>query len=146
LQVKVAIDAPPPVMKPDMLVQVTFLAPEKPKNKLEGSEEPLRLLVPRQLVETSDGGIHVWVADRVNDVARLQAIKLGQAGTEQLVEVVEGLNSMDKLIAGGREGLKAGERITVTGEDTTLGITDQGPGAVAEPRTTSELPTNVPQK
>ena len=28
LQVKVAIDAPPPVIKPDMLVQVTFLAPE----------------------------------------------------------------------------------------------------------------------
>ncbi|MHB8973128.1 MAG: efflux RND transporter periplasmic adaptor subunit [Pirellulaceae bacterium] len=32
LQVKVAIDAPPPVMKPDMLVQVIFLAPEKPRS------------------------------------------------------------------------------------------------------------------
>ncbi|MHB8973129.1 MAG: hypothetical protein ACYC4N_22025 [Pirellulaceae bacterium] len=104
------------------------------------------MLVPRQLVETSDGGIHVWVADRVNDVARLQAITLGQAGTDQLVEVVEGLNSMDKLIVGGREGLKPDERITVTGEDATLGITDQGPGAVAVPRTTSVPPTHVPQK
>src|SRR5262249_34692422 len=50
LQVKVAIDKPPATLRPDMLVQVTFLAPRMPKGK-EAPEEVVRLLVPRRLVE-----------------------------------------------------------------------------------------------
>jgi HlyD family secretion protein len=127
LQVKVAIHRPPPVIKPDMLVQATFLAPEMPRGKSAGQEEPLRLLVPRPLVEAGEGGTTVWVADRLSGTARRQAVAIGQAGTDQLVEVVEGLNAMNKLVAGGREGLKQGDRIAVTGEDPTLGIADRSP-------------------
>ena len=136
LQVKVAIHHPPPVIKPDMLVQATFLAPEKPGDKSERREEPLRLLVPRPLVEASEGGATVWVADRLSGTARRQAVALGKAGTDQLVEVVEGLNAMDKLVAGGREGLKQGERITIAGEDSTLGIAERS-HAKAVPSTTN---------
>jgi hypothetical protein len=43
-------------------------------------------------------------------------VTLGPAAGEW-VEVVEGLNAADRLIAGGREGLRDAQRITVTGEE-----------------------------
>ncbi len=116
LEVTVALERPPPEITPEMLVRATFLAPERPAGESERQEEPFRLLVPRSLVETGDGQTTVWLADRLNGRARRQAIVLGKAGTEQLVEVVEGLNAMDKLVAGSREGLRHGDRITITGE------------------------------
>lgn len=121
LQVKVSIDNPSAVLKPEMLVQVTFLAPELPQDKSEGSESPLRLLVPRDLVEKSESGSAAWVADTSTGVARQKSIQLGTAGTDQLVEVTQGLSALDKLIVGGREGLQNGARIRVTGEDLSLG-------------------------
>ena len=121
LSVKVSIERPPAVIKPEMLAQVTFLAPKTLGSKHEGEQDPLRLLVPRELVETADGGSAIWVADSANGVARHRAIQVGRASTGQLVEVVQGLTALDKLIVGGREGLEDGDRIRVTGEDRTLG-------------------------
>jgi RND family efflux transporter MFP subunit len=120
LQVKVAVKAPPPVLKPDMLVQVTFLAPPQP-NSPPDQVQHLRLLVPRGLVETADGGARVWVADQVAGVARRRTVQTGAGTSDGLVEVVEGLTAGDKLIVGGREDLRDGERIRVTGEDEALG-------------------------
>jgi multidrug efflux pump subunit AcrA (membrane-fusion protein) len=122
LQVKVAVKAPPPVLKPDMLVQVTFLAPATPRTTPTDSE-PLRLLIPRQLVESAESGARVWVADQARGVACHRPVKLGTGSSSDLVEVVEGLTATDKLVAGGREGLRDGQRITVTGEDPGLGST-----------------------
>ena len=126
LQVKVAIHDPPVTLRPDMLVQVTFLAPEGPETKSEGSEDPLRLLIPRQLVDSSESGAAVWVADRVEGRARRRSITLGQAGTEQLVEVVAGLTATDRLISTGSEQLSEGARIRITGEDRSPGSGQSG--------------------
>jgi HlyD family secretion protein len=115
LQVKVAIKAPPPTIRPDMLAQVTFLALPAPQ-KDEAPASGLRLLVPRALVGTGEGGARVWLADQLAGVARHRAVKLGPASGD-LVEVVEGLNPGDRLISGGRDGLHDGQRIDVTGED-----------------------------
>ena len=119
LQVKVAIKSPPPVIKPEMLAQVTFLAPELPESSSEG-EEPLRTLVPRDLVVVEGDSHFVWIADRNVGVARKRSVRLGKAGTEQLVEIVEGVSAMDKLIGGGREGLEDGDRIRITGDDSSM--------------------------
>jgi HlyD family secretion protein len=121
LQVKVAIKNPPAVIKPDMLVQVTFLEPARADNREQPTSEPQRLLIPKPLVETSAQGDFVWLADRVNQVARWQPIKLGRGTKGELVEVVEGLSAMDKLIVAGREGLQPDQRINVVGEDNSLG-------------------------
>jgi RND family efflux transporter MFP subunit len=121
LQVKVAIKSPPPMLKPDMLVQVTFLAPEQPAGSAASAEQ-LRLFVPRQLVESGEGGARIWIADSTAGLARLKAIKLGQGALGDLVEVVEGLTPADKVIAGGREGLTDGLRITVTGDELGAGV------------------------
>jgi multidrug efflux pump subunit AcrA (membrane-fusion protein) len=120
LEVKLAVKAPPPVLKPDMLVQVTFLAPTVPDAPATESET-LRLLVYRQLVESGESGARVWVADQAAGVARQRSVKLGPA-VGDLVEVTEGLTPADKLIGGGREGLRDGQRIVVTGEDATFGV------------------------
>ena len=128
LQVKVAIKNPPAVLKPDMLVQVTFLAPESPASKTAGLEQ-LRLMIPRRLIDTQDGGTRVWLADQVGRVAVRRAVKIGQSMRGELVEVTEGLNAGDKLISGGREGLGEGQRIQIIGEDSALGTEAQLPGA-----------------
>jgi len=121
LQVKVLIHDPPPIIKPEMLVQVTFLAPQLPGDKSDESEEPLRLLVPKELVNRAESGTDVWIADQQRGVARRQAVQLGQAGTEQLVEVTSGLTALDKLITTGRESLSDGDRIRVRGLDAAAG-------------------------
>lgn len=78
--------------------------------------------MPRPLVESAGEGTRVWVAD-ADGTARRQSVRLGKAGTADLIEVVEGLNPTDKLISGGREGLSDGDRIAITGEDTRIGLT-----------------------
>src|SRR5690606_19214698 len=50
LQVKVDIDAANPVLKPEMLVDVTFLAPE-PANDAEAEKEETRIYIPRNMIE-----------------------------------------------------------------------------------------------
>src|SRR5262249_36019904 len=53
--VKVAISAPPATLKPEMLSQVTFLAPAQSDQPKPGGPGPYRLLVPRALVEGVGG-------------------------------------------------------------------------------------------
>ena len=132
LEVKVAIKDPLPTIRPEMLVQVTFLAPEPSGDRSEQSQQSKRLLVPRQLVEETPEGTFVWVADPAS-TARRQKVTLGSGGTaslaaggtEELIEVVEGLKVTDRLISGGRKGLHDGLRIRITSEDPTLGIADR---------------------
>jgi len=120
LEVKVAITSPPSAIRPEMLVTATFLAPESPGSKQDESQEQERLLVPRQLVESAGDGHTIWIADP-SGVAQQRSVRLGSAGTDELVEVVEGLAPTDRLISGGREGLNAGDRIIITGEDGNIG-------------------------
>ena len=126
LQVKVAIDAPPSVIKPDMLVQVTFLAPPSLK-PLDGSESPLRLMIPRGLIDTSSGSSTVWIADQSAGVARRRTVTTeagttGVAKSNELVEVTSGLSIGDRLIASGREGLTERQRIRIRGEEDSQNV------------------------
>lgn len=120
LQVKLTIDDPPAVLKPDMLVQVTFLAPPRPT--IEGSTPPLRLLAPREVIIPGSGNdATVWLADQASATAKLRRVTVGSATADGLVEVATGINVGDRLIAGGRESLVDGERIRITGIDPTFG-------------------------
>ena len=120
LQVKIAIHDPPPVIKPEMLVQVTFLAPEEASESEH--QDLLRKLIPRELVQGTKESPAVWVADLSKKVARLQPVKLGRAGTPELVEIVQGIEPTTKLIVSGRENLEDGDRIKVVGQDKNLGV------------------------
>jgi len=122
LQVKVAITNPPDVITPEMLGQVTFLAPQQAKDVAGTKPQPLRLLVPRSLVVGGDSASSVWVVDMEKKIARQQSVQLGRGGTDQLIEVVSGVEPTDKLIVTGRESLAEGSRIRIAGEDQTLGV------------------------
>lgn len=115
LQIKVGIDNPPDVIKPEMLAKVTFLAPPSLDQVVEG-QPPLRLYVPQSLINNNA----VWVADLSTSVARLRAIEVGRTSAEGgLVEIKSGLNPTDKLIVAGRESLTDSTRIRISGEDST---------------------------
>jgi len=114
LEVKVSLDDPPSVLKPEMLVDVTFLA-DKQEQPSEPSEE-LRIFIPNKFVREGEGGKFVWVADRSAGVARKVSVDLGRPGPDGKVEVLSGLNPSSRLIAGNTEGLSDGEAISITGE------------------------------
>lgn len=119
LQVKVAITQPPAMITPEMLAQVTFLAPRQETETADSDQEPLRLLIPRVLVAGTDGSSSVWIVDPITGTARSQPIQLGKAGTEELVEVSQGLDPTAKLIVAGRESLSDGSRVQIVGEDSS---------------------------
>jgi RND family efflux transporter MFP subunit len=140
LQVKVAIPSPPPVFKPEMLVDVTFLAPKQPDQASEPSQV-VRLYVPRQLIGQDDGGAFVWVADQSASVARKTRVETGAAGSGGLVEITSGLAPSSRIIVSGSDGLEDGDRIAVTGEDPSLGLDNVIPEEDAPSGTLSHLPS-----
>ncbi len=121
LSVKVSIDNPLTVIRPEMLAEVTFIAPERADKKGDEKKESLKLLVPKELVQQSEGAATIWVVDAISDIARKRTIQLGRAETNDLVEVVQGLSALDKLIVSGRELLSDGDRVKVNGDDQSLG-------------------------
>ena len=120
LQVKVAIPDPPPVFKPEMLVDVTFLAPKQPERTSEPTQE-VNLYVLQQLIQQGESGSFVWLADQSDGVARKTTIQTGSVGANGLVEVTSGLTVSSRIISNGSDGLTNGERIKVTSEDAMLG-------------------------
>ncbi len=137
LQVKLTIDDPPSVLKPDMLVQVTFLAPPRPN--AEGTTPPLRLLAPREVIQPTSGDeATVWLADQTTGTARLRRITVGPTQADGLVEIVTGLNVGDRLIVGGKESLTDGERIRIAGSDPNFGR-DALTNAASAPMKSSQI-------
>ncbi|MEX0587016.1 MAG: efflux RND transporter periplasmic adaptor subunit, partial [Pirellulales bacterium] len=132
LEVKVSLDGAPAVLKPEMLVDVTFLAPETSAPE-DASEQEYHLFVPRPLVQTGDSGSYLWVADIAAGAARRVSVTLGDIQTPAFVEVTAGLTAASRLIATGRESLHDGDRIEITGEDLLFGSDAAGPDAPGSP-------------
>jgi hypothetical protein len=117
LQVKVAIDAPPVVFKPEMLVDVTFLAPKSTESVAEVSEET-RLYLPQQVIQRGHAGAFVWLADHSDNVARKLSVTIGRSAPGGLVEVSgQGLTIASRVIARGYEALDDGDRIHIVSEE-----------------------------
>lgn len=120
LEVKVAITDPPQVLKPEMLVDVTFLAP-KQTNDTKAATQELKIYLPKELISQDADGFFVWLADQSAGVARKTAIKIGAEVSGGLVEIVDGLNVSSRVITQGASGLSNGDRIRIT-EDGSLGL------------------------
>lgn len=127
LSVKVGINSPPPNLKPEMLCQVVLLSPPVAADPAKKDGDLLRLFIPKQLVEGSGDGARVWIVDLLHGQALQRSVQTGQPSGD-LVEVTSGLNPTDRLIVGGREGLRNADRVRVTGEDETVGISSVGAG------------------
>src|SRR5262249_17008140 len=133
LEVKVALDQSVPVFKPEMLVNVTHLAP-KPTEAVAEAAAPMRIFVPQQPILHDDGGSYAWVADQSAGRAHKTAVTTGGASAGGLVEVTQGLSVASRVISRGYESLKDGSRIRVVGEDTNL-VSAGTPPASAAPTT-----------
>lgn len=116
LQVKVAIDDSNDFFKPEMLVDVAFLAPEQ--SSQPQSNQELRIFIPEKYIRPFEGGSFVWVADQSAGLARRKLVQTGAAGAGGLIEV-EGLTLGTRIITTGLDDLTNGQRIRVSGEDIT---------------------------
>ncbi|MCH2182386.1 MAG: HlyD family efflux transporter periplasmic adaptor subunit [Mariniblastus sp.] len=116
LQVKVAIDDAPSFFKPEMLVDVTFLAPRPNDSDQADVDKELKLLVPERLVMLDEGAPFIWLADQSGGYAVKTNVVTGQQGNDGMWEIVEGLDIGSRLITGNLAGLKDGDRLRVTGE------------------------------
>jgi HlyD family secretion protein len=116
LQVKVAIDSPAKVFKPEMLVDVTFLAP-KAAASIADASEVLRLYLPQHVIQRDDSGSFVWVADQSDGVARKVSVTLGAMASGGLVEVRGDMTVATRAVARGYDNLTDGARIRVVSED-----------------------------
>ena len=116
LQVKVAIDSEFEFFKPEMLVDVKFLAPEQEQSAELAVEQELRLFIPSRLVATFEGENVVWVADQSSGLAKRRTVVLAQSKGE-LVEVTEGLDIGSRIISSNTESLRENQRIRVVGEE-----------------------------
>lgn len=123
LEVKVAVNNPPTMLKPEMLVDATFLAPERAASQPEAGKV-MRVFVPQQLIQSDQGDTYVWVADQVRRVARRTHVVVGMRGKNVLVEIKSGLTVSSKLIAPPYDGLRDGTRIRITKEDSSFGMQD----------------------
>ncbi len=116
LEVKVAIDKPPAVLKPEMLVNATFLAPPEAAQP-SGPSEEMRLYVLREHIHQDEAGAFVWVADQSAGIARRTPVKTNAKATGNgLVEIESGLTVSSRIIVVGFEDLSDGARIRVIGE------------------------------
>lgn len=116
LQVKVAIPKPPSVFKPEMLVDVTFLAMEE-KEKPKKPSLQSHIYIPKKFLQQSDDGPFVWVADQSEGVAKKVPVKTGAVGANGMIEITSGLEITSRIIASGFDGLTDGDRIRITGEE-----------------------------
>ena len=109
---------PPPELRPEMIASVRFLAP--PSDGMPKSETARRVVIPRRLLLTDGDQPRVWVVEPASGRAAVRAVELARGEKDRqgdAVEITSGLNPTDKLIATGRELLKPGSRIKVTGEE-----------------------------
>tara|TARA_R110002049_G_scaffold50370_1_gene142922 strand:+ start:1905 stop:3464 length:1560 start_codon:yes stop_codon:yes gene_type:complete len=120
LEVKIELIEPPSTVSPEMLVTATFLAPPTATPSTESTETE-RMFVPKSLIQSGDDGDFVWIVD-AEELARQRSVETATAGADGLIEIKSGLRPTDKLITGGREGLKSGSQVIVTGDDQVLGF------------------------
>jgi RND family efflux transporter MFP subunit len=139
LEVKVTLDDPPPVLKPEMLVDVTFLAPETDAPQ-DASEDEYHLFVPRPLVQTGEAGTFVWVADIAEGIARRVSVTTGGIETTTLIEITQGLTAASRLITTGQESLQDGDRIEVRGEDVVYGVNEAAPAGTHNAHAAEKAP------
>lgn len=116
LQVKVELDVPPVLLKPEMLVDVTFLALKPVDSSTEVSEE-LHLYVPQQSILHDESEAFVWVADQSDGRARKTPVSTGGVASGGIQEITRGLTVASRIIARGQENLKDGDRIQVVNEE-----------------------------
>jgi len=120
LQVKVAIDDPPPALRPEMLARVRFFGSGEAVATTSASPSTAAtpaLFVPTSaLINRNGTTAQIWIADRRAraPVATLRTVTLGPATHDGWTETTAGLHPGDLVITSDPTPLHAGARIRIT--------------------------------
>lgn len=117
LQVKVAIPDPPPVFRPEMLVDVTFLSQDIGEKK---ATKVTRIFIPNSLLRNEGSESIVWIADQSESVARKAVVESGFETEDGLVEIINGLNVSSRVIISETRGISDGDRIRISSEAAVI--------------------------
>jgi RND family efflux transporter MFP subunit len=119
LEVKVAIDEPDPQLAPEVLARVKFHASPSPaaqnRSTQAGGAKGQRLFVPSDLVAENRQGHYVYLFDDLSSRARRREVEPGPENNGW-VQIRQGLQPGDRLIALAPEKLSDGQRLRVNGE------------------------------
>ena len=110
VEVKVAIEAPSPLLKPDMLARVKFLASDQAADGATPAAG-LTVFVPRTAVRGDDGDTHVWVVDAGTSRLRKQNVTVGAPRDDDWLAVFSGLQPGDVLAANASSEFVEGQRV-----------------------------------
>jgi RND family efflux transporter MFP subunit len=111
LQVHVRLLEPDDSLRPEMLVEVRFLADDAPA-PVDDVAGGATVAIPSRLLLERDGATRVWVVDPISGRATLRPVDVERRDGERAL-VRSGLNVSDKVIDEGRETLREGARVTV---------------------------------
>jgi RND family efflux transporter MFP subunit len=106
VKVRLGFEQLDPRILPDMQASVSFLAERQPDKP--AAERKARLMVPKSAVRT-DGAQKIVFVVKEDRVERRAVTVGGETGDQ--VEVVSGLNSGEKIVVEGPEGLADGSRV-----------------------------------
>jgi len=117
VEVKVAIENPSPLLKPDMLARVKFLAAVK---SVDGDQANvsggLTVYAPASAVKGDLDDAHVWLITPGASRLRRVSVKLGVKRADGWVAVIGGLNPGDALVADPSGELAEGQRVAIDDE------------------------------
>ncbi len=118
LQVKVAIEHPVAELKPEMLARVQFLATAT-ESKSGAAKERERLFALSSALQRDGAKATAWIVDKGGHTAWRKNVSVGSGRLGEWVEITEGLQPGDALIAGDTSRLHDGERVRIAGEVDT---------------------------
>lgn len=115
LEAKVVLGDPDPLLRPEMLARVKFLARPDPQADKAG----YRLFAPENAVRGSGGSALTWVVrdfDGEKGTAHATPARIGTVKSNGWVHVLEGLQPGDLVITSSVTELKSGKKVRVAGE------------------------------
>ncbi len=118
LEVKVSIESEVETVKPEMLMNVTFLASagrDDGTHESASSTVTSKIYIPDNLVHREDQATFVWLVDAATKTARKQAIVVDSVVIDSWVEVVKGLNVSSQVIHSSDGVLTDDAHVTVVG-------------------------------
>ncbi|MBI9017456.1 MAG: efflux RND transporter periplasmic adaptor subunit [Phycisphaerae bacterium] len=112
LEIKVAIIDPTSEIKPEMLARVKFIAKKQELQKGENPAATVHAFVPENALVNKQGSTAITWTISIDNKAAKRNVTVGDNRIEDHIEVIEGLNPGDKVIANPGD-IQEGQRVRV---------------------------------
>ena len=117
VEVKVRIEHPSRLLKPDMLARVKFLGSHPSEQASPGELSSMVVYAPKRAVQGEGREPYVWLVMSGESRLRRQSVRLGPERSDGWVQISDGLQPGDVLVVEPTGDLQEGERVSVVDED-----------------------------